>query len=221
MQPVADAFRPLGDGRVEVRVVEFPGHGNTPRADADAFRITTFVDDLARAVSTCHQPPLLFGYSMGGYVGLALEARHPGTFAGIVTLGTKFQWDVEGAEREAARLDPVTIATKVPRFAATLEARHAHAGGWETVMVRTAALLRANAQAPLLSFDVLERIGTAVTVAVGDKDDTVSVTESQQAAEVLRLGRCVVLPDTPHPIERVKPELLVGLMQPLVATLMA
>jgi len=219
MQPVAEAFRQLGDGRFEVRVVEFPGHGDTPRADAEAFRLANFVDDLARVVSTCEAPPLLFGYSMGGYVGLALETRAPDTFAGIVTLGTRFQWDIEGAEREAARLDPVTISTKVPRFAAALEARHAHAGGWETVVVRTAALLRANAQAPLLSLDVLERVSIPVTVAVGDKDDTVSVAETQAAAAVMRFGRCVVLPDTPHPIERVKAEHLVGLLRPVIATL--
>ncbi len=215
MQPVAEAFRTLGDGAA-VEVIEFPGHGRTPLSDASVFRLAAFVDDLAAIVATHAAPPLLFGYSMGGYVGLALEARAPRTFAGIVTLGTKFHWDVATAEREASRLDPVVIATKVPRFASALAARHDGADGWESVLVRTAALLRANAEAPLLSLEVLERIGIPVTVAVGASDDTVTAAESQEVAAVMRQGHCVVLDGVPHPIERVPTDILVGLMRPLL-----
>jgi pimeloyl-ACP methyl ester carboxylesterase len=213
MQPVAHALLGAFDGHFAVRVLEFPGHGHTALADGSRFGLPDFVEALARVVDACATPPWLFGYSMGGYVGLALEARAPRRLAGIITLGTKFEWDETSASREAGRLDPVVIAGKVPRFAAALAARHEHAGGWETVVVRTAALLRENGRAPLLSPEVLEHIGIPVTVAVGALDETVSVDESQRAADVLRNGRCVVLPDVAHPIERVSHDTIVSLVK--------
>lgn len=218
MLPVVEALRGALEGEAMVEVLEFPGHGQTPLADGAHFRLPNFVEHMARIVAACATPPWLFGYSMGGYVSLALEARAPGSFAGIITLGTKFEWDDESASREAGRLDPVVIASKVPRFAAALAARHEHAGGWETLVVRTAALLRDNGRTPLLSPDVLERIGIPVTVAVGSRDETVTVDEAQRAADVMRHGRCAVLPDVAHPIERVPPDAVVSLVREASST---
>lgn len=216
MQPLAAALRALSDGEgrddVRVEVLEFPGHGESALSDASRFRLTGFVDVMAHAVARLPAAPVLFGYSMGGYVGLALEARAPGTFAGIVTLGTKFVWDAATAEREAVRLDPEVIAVKVPRFATALAARHAGAGGWETVVQRTATLLRANGSAPLVSRDVLETIAIPVTVAVGANDETVTIAESEWAADAMPHGRCVVLDAVTHPIERAPIERLVAIV---------
>lgn len=216
MQPIADALRACSDGRFAVDVVEFPGHGDTLAGDSSLFRMAHFVDVMASRVAMCESPPVLFGYSMGGYVGLALEARLPGSFAAIATLGTKFLWDVATAEREAARLDAAVIAAKVPRFAETLAARHAGAGGWETVVARTAALLRHNGVDPLLTPELLSRIGIPVTVAVGSRDDTVSVEESTSCAARMPRGRCEVLDQVPHPIERVPTDSIVSLVEELM-----
>src|SRR5436190_18139951 len=93
MQPIVEALEAFGDGRIRVEVLEFPGHGHTPLANDEAFLLAHFVDVMANAVKQiAGLPPVLFGYSMGGYVGLSLEARSPNTFSGIVTLGTKFEW---------------------------------------------------------------------------------------------------------------------------------
>ncbi|MBL0170610.1 MAG: alpha/beta hydrolase [Gemmatimonadaceae bacterium] len=219
MQPVVDALRAFGGGRIRVEAFEFPGHGVTPLGDVDLFQLTHFVDAMAHAVSALGTPkPLLFGYSMGGYAGLALEARAPGTFSGIVTLGTKFEWTPESAEREALRLDPVMISTKVPKFAALLNERHALVGGWESVVCRTAALLRVNGGSPLLTVEVMERIAVPVCVAVGTKDDTVSVAESRAAADVMLNGRWFTLDDVPHPIERVPVSHIIELVWTLLDT---
>lgn len=211
MQPIIDAFRAIDDG-LRVEVLEFPGHGQTSLAHDEDFRLPSYVGVMAQSLAQFDAPPVLFGYSMGGYVGLALQAQSPNSFAGIVTLGTKFEWTPETAEREAGRLDPVVIANKIPRFAQTLEARHERAGGWEAVVLRTATLLRENGQAPLLSVEVLERIAIPVCVAVGTKDETVSVEESQRAADVMLRGTCAPLAEVGHPIERVPVNLVVDLL---------
>lgn len=86
MEPVRLALQALGDAHC----VELPGHGNTPLATNAEFGMPLFVQHLREAVQRTAQlgnaAPFVFGYSMGGYVALALEAAYPGTCAGIVTL---------------------------------------------------------------------------------------------------------------------------------------
>jgi hypothetical protein len=56
-----------------------------------------------------------------------------------------------------------------------------------------------------------------VRVVVGDRDDTVSVEESAAVARALGAGSLTVLPNTPHPIERVD---LAGLVPVLLDALL-
>ena len=215
MRPIADALAPIG----AVRALEFPGHGATPLG-AREFSVPGFVAWLAAEVRA-DERPVVFGYSMGGYVALALEAARPGTFAGIVTLGTKFAWTPAAAARESARLDAAVIREKIPRFAAALEARHARAGGWEPVLARTAALLRQVGERPLLGPDALSRVTCPVTVAVGEQDDTVSSDEAREAAGWCADGLAEVLPGIGHPIERVPLPLVESLVRQLLARIAA
>jgi pimeloyl-ACP methyl ester carboxylesterase len=125
---------------------------------------------------------------MGGYVALHLAAAHAARIASVATLGTKVVWDPALAAREAARLDPAVIRARVPRFADTLAERHAGAGGWEGVLARTADVLRALGERPLLA---PERLAPA--------------------------GELLVLPRTPHPRERVDVARLAGAVLELLA----
>lgn len=215
MRPIADALAPLG----AVRVPEFPGHGTTPLG-AREFSVPGFVAGLAGALRP-DERPVAFGYSMGGYVALALEAARPGTFAGIVTLGTKFLWTPEAAAREAARLDAAVIREKVPRFAAALEARHAAADGWEPLLARTAALLAQVGARPLLDAAAMARVTCPLTVAVGEQDDTVGPDEARAVAAWAPDARVQVLAGVGHPIERVPVALVEGLVRDLLARIPA
>ena len=154
-----------------------------------------------------------FGYSMGGYVALHLAGARPELVECVATLGTKFRWDPQTAAREAARLDPVAIRAKVPRFADALADRHATAGGWESVLARTADLLRNLGDDPLLTDATIARIRQPVRVMVGERDNTVSVDESADVARRLPKGSMTVLQDTPHPIEQVDTTLLASALR--------
>ena len=134
---------------------------------------------------------------------LYLAGERPELVDRVATLGTKFGWNPQTAAREAGRLDPAAIRAKVPRFAATLTERHATAGGWESVLARTADLLRNLGDDPPLTDATLARIHQPVRVMVGDSDNTVSVDESGEVARRLPRGSFTVLNDTPHPIEQV------------------
>jgi pimeloyl-ACP methyl ester carboxylesterase len=198
-----DALAPLLSTRFRVHALDFEGHGRAtpsdrpPRIERLAEQVLAYAD--AHGIAQAH----VFGYSMGGYVGLHLAATQAARVASVTTLGTKFVWDPALAEREAARLDPGVIRTKVPRFASALAERHEGAGGWEGVLARTAALLRTLGTAPLLGPEVLAGITPPVRVMVGDRDATVSVEESAAAQRALPSGELAVLPRTPHPLEQV------------------
>jgi pimeloyl-ACP methyl ester carboxylesterase len=223
MRPVADALAAIGIPFL----VELPGHGETPLPDGSVFGMDAFADAIAAAVTQTGTlsndgeaeipAPVVFGYSMGGYAALLLEARTPRTFGGIVTLGTRFEWTPELAAKEASRLDAAAITAKVPKFADTLAERHARAGGWHRVLDDTAALLRELGGAPLLGAGTLGRIEIPVTIAVGDRDDTVSAEEAERIAGMLQNATVAVLPDVPHPIERVPRESIDSLMRDLIA----
>jgi pimeloyl-ACP methyl ester carboxylesterase len=183
--------------------LDFEGHA-TARDRGRPFRVAHFVQNVLDLLDDKGiERASFFGYSMGGYVALALALEHPTRVAKVATLGTKFRWDPDTAAREATRLDPATIRAKVPRFADTLEARHQTAGGWELVLGRTADFLRDLGAHPTLTDETLGAITHPVRVIVGDRDNTVSVEESTAVSHALGAGSLTVLPNTTHPIEQV------------------
>lgn len=211
MQPVAEALSVLG----AVTNVELPGHGRTPRGDA-TFTIAGYgrwLEPIVRNARSGSSELYVFGYSMGGYIALACESQHAGSFAGIVTLGTKFAWTPDLAAGAARRLDPDTIAAKVPAFAAALRSRHEGSGGWHENLAGTRGLLTDLGADPPLVHDTLRQIESVVALAVGSNDDTVDASETCEMARLIPAGECRVLDDVPHPIERVAPARVVELVR--------
>ncbi|BAH38094.1 MAG TPA: alpha/beta hydrolase [Gemmatimonas aurantiaca] len=206
MQPVVDALRAL-DRFASVRVIELPGHGQTPLAEGAAFSMDYFADIIAveasdaRSADDC--PPVVFGYSMGGYAALLLASRAPAAFTALVTLGTMLRWTPEVATLAASRLDPAVIAAKVPAFADTLAKRHANAGGWEALMQRTAVLLRGLGDAPPLTDAAFAAVQCPVHLLVGERDDSVTLADCEAAAALMPNAQSTMLPGVPHPIEKV------------------
>lgn len=199
LKPLAEAL----DADFKVHRLDFEGHA-AARSRGRPFRVTHFVENVLElmdrdGIEKAH----LFGYSLGGYVALCLALAHADRVGRIATLGTKFAWDPATATREASRLDPAVIRAKVPRFADALAARHAGAGGWESVLISTADFLHDLGKHPLLTDETLPRISCPIRVMVGDRDNTVRTDESEQVARMLPHGSLTVLEDTPHPIEQV------------------
>ncbi len=208
LDTLAEALRPY----FRIHQMDFEGHGQSaPRGRP--FRMKHFAEDVVELLDRLALPrATFFGYSMGGYVALHLALEHPDRVERVATLGTKFSWDPAYTAREAVRLDPAVIRTKVPAFATTLEARHAGAGGWEGVLAGTADLLRHLGEHPLLTETTLTEVKAPARVIVGDRDNTVTAEESSAVASLLAAGSLTVLPDTPHPIEQVNLHVLVPVL---------
>ena len=205
----------LDDSR-RVVVVELEGHGATGLRDRP-LRIESFADDVIAHLDR-HEIARadVFGYSMGGYVALYLAATMPERIARGATLATKLAWTPEAAARESAMLDPVAIRTKVPRFAAALQARHTGAG-WEALLASTAELLHELGARPRVTDELMASIGQPVRIGVGDRDATVTVEECVAAVRRLRAGELEVHPRTPHPFEKASLDRLVRSLEDFFA----
>jgi pimeloyl-ACP methyl ester carboxylesterase len=207
----ADQLEPLKtilqeEGR-DAYTFSFSGHGKTP-FNKKGFGIDVFAEELETFIKK-HDliQPHVFGYSMGGYVALYLASQKPNALRSIHTLGTKFDWNEETAAKEAAMLDPRTIEEKVPKFAAALKHRHGEEQ-WESLLSKTAEMMKSLAEENLLNEEVLKAIENKTLIGLADKDTMVSYEETRTVYTQLPEAAMYMLPGSKHPIEQVDTQLL-------------
>ena len=200
-----EALKSELDNHFTVHGLTFSGHGGIP--ESEKFGIRQFADELRQFLDENRlQKPIIFAYSMGGYV--ALYAASEGMDAEtIITLGTKMHWSPEGATREISLLQPDIIEEKVPAFAAQQASLHAPLD-WKKVMQRTAGMMIELGNEPILSEERLARVECPVYCLRGDQDKMVNREETHWAVDHLPQATYIELSDTQHPIERVNPKIL-------------
>ncbi|MBS1661635.1 MAG: alpha/beta fold hydrolase [Bacteroidetes bacterium] len=190
-----------------VHLLDFSGHGAQPFPD-QPWSIPLFADEVLAYMDKNKLPQVsIFGYSMGGYVGLYL-ARHRGErIHQLAALATKFHWDPETALKETQKMNPKKVLEKVPTFAQALEQRHQQKD-WKEVLKRTADLMTSLGENPPLTPEDYTATTTPTLVLLGDRDRMVSLEETVAAYQGLPNAQFAVLPATSHPIEQVDAKLL-------------
>lgn len=192
-----------------VYTLDFSGHGTKSGADGVDFSIEGFAQDLKQFMQQNKlEKPLIFGYSMGGYVALKLESLEANSFEQIVTLGTKFDWNPESAEKEAKMLNAEKIEEKVPSFANYLKSLHGE-NEWKTVLQRTSKMMLGLGEKPSLRAYDFHHIRVPVQLLLGEKDVMVAKEETRNVEELLANSSFEVVPDWVHPINQVPSEQLV------------
>lgn len=203
-------FEPLAEIlEKEFRVIlfNFTGHAGKPIPE-EPFSIKMFAEEIKSLIEKTRISPCnIFGYSMGGYAALYAAKHYPGIIGKIFTLGTKFDWNEESSAHEVKFLNPAKIEEKVPAFAKLLESRHSPED-WKQVMSKTAEMMINLGKQNELTYEDMSSIENEVTVAVGDRDNMVSINETERAFKSLVKGRMLVKPGTQHPIEKVDLERL-------------
>ena len=183
---------------------DFEGHGHAPLRDRP-FRMEHFSENTREYLAAHSIDSInIFGYSLGGYVAILFAQQYPKRVKRLATLGTKYLWDTEAAAREVRLLDPEKIKAKVPALARTLEARHT--AGWENVLARTREMLTALGQSPALTLTDVAVIQQRIRLMIGDKDTMAGIEDSLRVYRALPNAEFEVLPDTPHPLEYVRPD---------------
>ncbi|MFZ4544135.1 MAG: alpha/beta fold hydrolase [Saprospiraceae bacterium] len=202
-------FEPLKDllsGSFEVYDLNFEGHGG--RATDKKFSIELFSENVVQFMDENKIEKInIFGYSMGGYVALKTAINYPARIGKIITLGTKFKWDEASTLKEVGMLNPVTIEEKVPHFAAKLKDEHEPLD-WKEVVKKTAEMMRGLADGKAIKDESIAAIIQSVTIGLGSEDRMVSISESEQTANLLPNGKFMVLHGEPHPFEKVNTDQL-------------
>jgi esterase/lipase len=206
LEPLANELKQQG---YNVYTLSFSGHGQTPLQIH--FGIEQFALELEQFISDNHlQQPTVFGYSMGGYVALYLAHRNKNILGNIITLGTKFDWSPEIAQKEVKMLDSKTIIEKVPKFAEALQKRHGQ--DWELLLQKTAEMMLSLGNKNALSLNDFASIENKVLIGLADKDNMVTLEETTAVYKQLKNGAMYMLPNTKHPIETVDSKLLAELV---------
>ncbi|TND08148.1 MAG: alpha/beta hydrolase [Bacteroidetes bacterium] len=186
----------------ENHLFDFPGHGGKA-LPGEGFSIDHFAKSVLQWMDEQQFPSIdIFGYSMGGYVGLYLARHYPERVNRVFTLATKFAWDEATAAKEVKMLDPEKIAEKVPKFAQALEKRHAPQD-WKLVLRETAAMMQQLGKSPALTDDDFRAIEKPVSIGIGDRDTMVSLEETIHVYRQLPGAELRVFARTPHPVEQV------------------
>ena len=98
------------------------------------------------------------------------------------------------------------IKEKVPQFAQVLASRHTSAG-WENVADYTREmLLDLGERNGAFKINDLASLHQRIKIMRGDRDTTVTMDESLAAYRTLKNGSLEILPNTPHPLEKVSME---------------
>ena len=191
----------------EVHTPDFEGHGRSKVRDRP-FRMEHFSENvLGYMDGNSIEDAYVFGHSLGGHVGLYLAAFSPERINAVFTLGTKFLWTPEIAEKENAFLDADIIRKKVPHYAQMLEERHV-ASGWDVLLGKAREFHSYLAVNNPISDDDFKRIEKKVRISLGDRDKMVSIKESVRIYKLLKEGEFQILPRTPHPLEKIPLEFL-------------
>ena len=177
----------------------FPGHGNTKIPTE--FSIELFSKAVIDLLDKNQLKKVsIFGYSMGGYVGLYLAVNYSNRIEKVFCHGTKLLWNEESAWREMKLLDPKLIEEKVPQFASHLET--IHGDNWPLVLTKTTSMLQEMGKNPPLDVKDFQTITCPILISLGDQDKTANLEDSVVCLSFFQKVSFSVLPNTPHPLEK-------------------
>ncbi len=203
LSPLATYF----SNKYTVHTLNFSGHGGLPEPAAP-YSISLFAQDVLTYMDLNGlSKASVFGYSMGGYVGMYLAKHYPEKIDRIITLATKFHWDEAIAAKEGQMLNPEKIEQKLPAFAETLNLRHAPTD-WKKLLQLTGEMMLAmGTENPLQTGDY-STISHPSLIMLGDRDKMVTLEETVAVYKSLPNAQLCILPGTAHPIEGVDVMLL-------------
>ncbi|WEK36840.1 MAG: alpha/beta fold hydrolase [Candidatus Pseudobacter hemicellulosilyticus] len=195
-----------------IHTLNFSGHGGRPFGEKP-FSMALFGEDVRAYIREQGLGSVaIFGYSMGGYVGMYLARHYPGLVSRLVTLGTKFEWTEAIAARQQRLFDAAAIREKAPGMATQLQQLHAPQD-WVQVLQQTAGMLTAMGQLNPISATDYPLIQTPALLMQGDRDKMVPLEETIAVYKSLPAAECCILPATPHPLEQADISLIAGLIR--------
>lgn len=183
---------------VDMRFFDFPNHGKSA-VNTDNQTLASLsqsvMDFINEEVSA--EQVVLFGHSMGGYVAVNVGLLGCPKLSKIVTLGTKYHWDIDTATREAGRMNPDIMEEKIPAYCHQLSVLHGP-NRWKDLVHKTASFLIELGTNNPLRPEVVQYLTTPVKVIVGELDTIAGTESSQEMAHSMPQGTFITLPQSAH-----------------------
>ncbi len=199
----------------QIHIINLKGHGVDSGNDA-IFSMQQMVDDVAQVIQeNMLKEVVIFGFSMGGYIGMCLAKQYPELVNALITIGTKYEWSYDIALAQSAFFDTNKIVTKQPAFATSLS--NVHGDNWKKVVEKTGNMIHALGHAPLLHEADYKNILCPTMIMLGDRDRMVSTTETMQVYRQLPKGSLCILPKASHPFEQLDYALLSTIVKHFLA----
>lgn len=198
MSPLMTILRERGH---EALSFSFSGHGKSA-ADPAQFRIDLFANDLEKFIKQNNlKAPVVFGYSMGGYVALYHKANFEDSpIRKIFTYGTKFNWSEKAVSKELPMLNPVHLMEKFPHFAGALKEKHGER--WKSLLLSTAHMMQNLERLDGLTREDMSDIDIPVVLILGDQDRMVTTEETLLTSSWLHHAQLKTISHSKHELER-------------------
>jgi pimeloyl-ACP methyl ester carboxylesterase len=211
-EDLAELMNFIKDYGHETLSFNFSGHGATATDPTD-FRIEQFAQDLDSFIKTNNlHRPVVFGYSMGGYVALYHKAHFESSpIKMIFTYGTKFNWSESSVMKEIPMLVPEHLEGKYPHVADTLKLKHGQR--WRHILRLTAHMMQNLEKLDGLTKEDLSGVNIPIFLLRGDQDRLVSVEETVSTQKWLHHSEVKTISHSKHELERTNLKEVAEIMQ--------
>jgi pimeloyl-ACP methyl ester carboxylesterase len=191
----------LNERGFETHSFNFSGHGKNATEPAE-FRIDNFAKDLEKFLKqhSLHNP-VVFGYSMGGYVALYHSVNYEDSpLKKIFTYGTKFNWSENAISKELLMMNPEHLLEKFPHFAEALNLKHGER--WKQLLRSTAHMMQNLERLDGLTREDMADIQIPVVLILGDQDRMVTSEETHLTSSWLHHSQIKTISHSKHELER-------------------
>jgi len=202
MEPLAECLK----DRFQVYMYDLPGHHGKSFPE-EKFTFTTLQQHLYEYIKEFQlNGCMVFGYELGGYLALTLEAKKSGTFDSIFTWGTDFDWSHQKVQtyRQLFAADKIEMQDSL--LADKLNLLH-FPSDWKEICKETLNLIDYTQKHPLSESEI-DNISCKVRIALGDQEEHITIEESAHFYRQLPQGSLLVLPQTKHNLEELNLNLL-------------
>jgi pimeloyl-ACP methyl ester carboxylesterase len=198
----ATVYPALAEGR-QVIAVDLQGHGRT--ADIDRpFTFEQMADDTAALLKQLRiEQTDVFGYSLGGKVGLALAIRHPELVRRLAIFGAAYRSFEESFPPEVLKIfNEATPETFAPKALREPYEKISPTPNWEGLAAKILQSVRNFKGFPP---EQMKAIKAEVFIGAGDHND-VSLEDVVEMHKLIPKSQLAVFPNTEHVVLMTSPD---------------
>lgn len=193
---------PFLEKKYKIILYEIPHHGELKDSKLP-FVTSDLVNHFLDFLKTVG-PSYVYGFSLGGYIALAVAQEEEKNIIGIVTQGTKLNWSPEEATKEIKGLDVNFLSTNAKGFYDYL--LRLHGKYLPQLLEKTAGFMTLLGQHPIISTKSIAHLSIPVRFTRGGRDIMVTKEETLEIVDSIDAAHYTEIPSMIHPMGFIKPK---------------